>query len=85
MKVSQLIHAMDRDDIIVIEDFDKPIDKMTLYIGNARGIRRDDPINKMHVSHLCADGDVIRVLVEKQKKKGERYESWYSTHLRKIN
>lgn len=68
MKVSQLIHAMFRDDEIVIDDFDAPtIDKMTLYKGATRGIKKDDPINKMHVLSLCAVNDSIRVLVRKQR------------------
>lgn len=68
MKVSQLIHAMGRDDLIVIDDFDAPIDKMNLYSGTVRGIYRDNPINKMHIKSICADDDVILVLVRKGKK-----------------
>lgn len=56
MKVSQLIHAMDRDDSIV---------KMNLYSGTVRGIYKDNPINKMHIKSICADDDVILVLVRK--------------------
>lgn len=70
MKVSQLLHAMDKDDLIVIDDYDKPIDKMTLYKGNVRGIKRDNPINKMHILSICADDDTILVLVVKPKLKG---------------
>lgn len=70
MKVSQLLHAMDKDDLIVIDDYDKPIDKMTLYKGNVRGIKRDNPINKMHIMSVCADDDTILVLAVKQKLKG---------------
>lgn len=67
MKVSQLIHAMDRDDLIVIDDFDAPIDKMNLYSGTVRKIYKDNPINKMHIMSICADNDVILVLVRKEK------------------
>ena len=70
MKVSQLIHAMDRDDVIVIDDYDKPIDKMTLYDGKVRGIRKDNPINKMHIESICAKDDTIMVLAREQRKKG---------------
>ena len=62
MRVSQLIHTMDRDDEIVIDDFDAPIDKNNLYKGTVRGIKKDNPINKMHVMSVCADNDVILVL-----------------------
>ena len=72
MRVSQLIHAMDREVWICIEDFSKPIDRMTVYTGSARGIKKDDPINRMHVSCIFADGDVIRILAEEPRKKGER-------------
>ena len=69
MKVSQLIHAMDRDDSIVIDDFDAPIDKMTLYSGTVRGIYKDNPINKMHIKSICADDVVILVLVRTEGKR----------------
>lgn len=64
MRVSQITHAMDKDDEIVIDAYDAPIDRMTLYRGSVRGIKKDDPINKMHVSSICADNDTILLLVE---------------------
>lgn len=70
MKVSQLLHAMDKDDLIVIDDYDKPIDKMTLYKGNVRGIKRDNPINKMHIMSVCANDDRILLLAVNPKEKG---------------
>lgn len=70
MRVSQLLHVMDKDDEIIIDDYDKPIDKQTIYKGAVGGIKRDDPINKMHVSSICTDGDVILVLAEEPRKKG---------------
>lgn len=72
MKVSQLIHAMEKDDVIVIDHFDKPIDSMTLYEGPVRGIKRDDPINKMHSDSVCASDDKILLLVTNQKKDRRR-------------
>ena len=53
MRVSQIIHAMDRDDEILIEEANNKIDRMTLYHGEVRGIKKDDPINKMHVVILA--------------------------------
>lgn len=38
---------------------------MNVYTGRCRGIKRDDPINRMHVSHIVAKGDVIYVLAKK--------------------
>lgn len=70
MRVSQLLHAMDKDDLIVIDDYNAPIDKMTLYKGTVRGVVRDNPINKMHVESICADDDTILVLVKPSNRKG---------------
>ena len=70
MKVSQLLHAMDRDDFIIIDDYDAPIDKMNLYQGAVRGIHRDNPINKKHIDSICASDDKILVLVSEPKRKG---------------
>ena len=70
MRVSQLIHCMDRNDEIIIDDFDKPIENMTLYKGVVKGIKKDDPINKMHVVSICADDDKVLVLSETAKWKG---------------
>lgn len=71
MKVSQLLHAMDKDDEIIIDDGNKRISNMTLYKGTVRGIKRDDPINRMHVMSIHAADDVIFVLAEESKTKGE--------------
>lgn len=70
MKVSQLIHAMDRDERITINDYDAPIDKSLLFDGTPRGIKKDDPINKMLVESIVADGDVILVLARKRENVG---------------
>lgn len=65
MKVSQLLHTIDREDLIVINDRDLPINTMRIYDGEVRGLKRDDPINKMHVVSIFADDDVIHILAEK--------------------
>ena len=72
MRVSQLIHAMDKDDMIVIDDYNAPIDNMTIYQGTVRGIKRDNPINQMHVSNISVIDDTILVLAEKTSKGGEQ-------------
>ena len=69
MRISQLLHVMDKDDEIIIDDYDEPINKMTVYRGIVRGIKRDDPINQMHVSSICAKDDAILVLVEKARER----------------
>lgn len=70
MRVSQLIHAMDRDDLIIINDGNKRITNMEVYNGEIRGIKKDNPINRYYVHHIFADGDTIVVLAEEQRRKG---------------
>ena len=70
MRVSQLIHAMDRDDLIIINDGNKKITELEVYRGEVRGIKKDDPINRYHIHHIFADGDTIVVLAENQRAKG---------------
>ena len=69
MKVSQLIHAMDKDDELIVDDESKPINKMQLYRGSVRGIERDDPINAMHVNSVFACDNIIVVLVGERSKR----------------
>ena len=68
MKVSQLLHAMGKEDKILIEDANNTVDRMTLYHGEVRGIKRDDPINKFHVEYILADGETIVVLAERSNR-----------------
>lgn len=70
MRVSQLIHAMDRDDLIIINDGNKRITNMQVYSGSVRGIKKDNPINRYYVHNIFADGDTIVVLAENQRMKG---------------
>ena len=63
MRISQLIHKMDKDDEIIINDESKPINKMQIYRGSVRGIKRDDPINKMHVNRVLACDGIMVILV----------------------
>lgn len=74
MRVSQLISVMDRDDWIIIDDYSEPVDRMTVYHGTVRGIKRDDPINGMHVEAVFASGDMIVVLAARPRGKGEANE-----------
>ena len=79
MRVSQLIHAMDRDDLIIINDGNKKINCMEVYNGEVRGIKKDDPINRYHVHHIFADGDTIVVLAEEQREEKEKAQKIYFT------
>lgn len=63
MKISQLTKLMPKDDEIIIDDENLPIDRMNIYAGTVRGVKRDNPINKMHITSICAYEDRISVLV----------------------
>ena len=69
MRVSQLIHAMDRDDVIIVNDGNKKINNMEVYRGEVRGIKKDNPINRYYVHHIFADDDTIVVLAEAQRER----------------
>lgn len=68
MKVSQLLNVMDKDEQICIEDCDKTVDDMELYCGPVREIKKDDPINKMHVVAIVAINDLMCVGVQEPRK-----------------
>lgn len=67
MRLSQLTKLMDRDDEIIVEDYHAPIDKMRLFCGKVKAIRRDDPINKSRIVSVCADNDTILILIEQKE------------------
>lgn len=67
MRVSQLIHVMDKDDLIIVEDGSKRVTNMRVFKGKVRWIKKDNPINRYHVHHILADGDTIVVLAENQR------------------
>lgn len=69
MRVSQLLHVMDKDDVIVIDNYNAPIDNTTIYEGAVRGINRDNPVNRMHVASICAKNDTIFVLAEEPRER----------------
>lgn len=68
MKVSQLLHEIDKDELVMIDDLDRNGDDITIYAGAVKGIKKDDPINKMHVEGIAAVGDTIMILAQKTKK-----------------
>lgn len=69
MRVSQLLNVMDKDEQICIEDGNKTVDDMELYCGPVRGIKKDNPINKMHVVAIVAVNDLICVCVREPRVK----------------
>ena len=72
MKISQLIKLMPKYDEIIIDDENAPVDRMKVYVGTVRGIKRDSPINKMRITSVCADEDRIFVLVSNDERRGRQ-------------
>ena len=68
MRLSQLTRRMDRDDEIRVCDYFAPCGRNPLYEGRVRGIKRDDPINGMPVSHVYACEDTIVVEIAERRK-----------------
>ena len=72
MKLSQLIHAMDRHDTIIVNAYDKnlPMNKKAIYYGEVRGIYKDNPINKCHVKFVAAMQDelLVEIAVDERRK-----------------
>ena len=63
MKLSQLLRVIDKEDKICVSDFDKPLEHRLLFCGEAKGIKKDNEINKMHVLKVTAYDDEILILV----------------------
>lgn len=70
MRLSQLTRLMDKDEYICVDYDDVPIDQMYAYDGKVGGIKKDDAINKCHVTSVSAFEDMILVLISSQKKGG---------------
>lgn len=68
MRVSQVLHAMQKDELVRIFDSTKPIDKDTLYESTVRSIRRDSPLLPLGISMLMADEDIIVIDVGRKEK-----------------
>ena len=69
MRVSQLLYAMDRDDVVIVNEEGQPIDETCLYRGEVRGIKRDSPLNKYHITKLFAFDDMVVVFAVEPKNK----------------
>ena len=70
MKISQLTKVMDKDDEIIIDDGNKKIDRNRVYQGTVRGIKLDNPINKMHVVVIYPYDNKLLVSAEHPTEKG---------------
>jgi hypothetical protein len=69
MKVSQVLHKMERGELVHIFDSTKPIDNNTLYEGEVRGVKRDDPVNGKFVTGIWACGYTLVLDVAPPKRR----------------
>ena len=72
MKVSQVLHKMQRDELVEIFDSTKPIDNNTLYEGEVRGFKRDDPLLGKSVTGIWADGDTVVLDIGENRRRGRK-------------
>lgn len=68
MKLSQLLHVIDKEDKICVSDFDKALEHSLLFYGEAKGIKKDNEINEMHVLNVTAYDDEILILVTGERR-----------------
>ena len=70
MRVSQLLCVMDKDDWISIDDYERSVDDLNLYVGTVRGITRESPLNKMRVHAIyVGSNEMLHVLAKNPKTK----------------
>ena len=74
MKISQLISVIDKDEEIVIEDANVPVDRNRVYQGTVEGIKRDETLNSMHVVVIFPEDNKLMVLAEKANRGKETSE-----------
>lgn len=70
MRVSQLQKVMDRTDFVSIFDAEKGIGENRIYQGEVRGIKKDDAVNRYHITKVFAYDDVIIIEAVKPRKQG---------------
>ena len=63
MKLSQLLHVIDKEDIIFVNDFNKQIENCFLYSGKAKDARTDKKVCEMHVLNVTACDEDLLILV----------------------
>lgn len=62
MKLSQLLKVMDKDDDIIIYEYEKSIINKPIFRGNVKNIHKESPLNKGHIKYLLPCNN--RILVE---------------------
>lgn len=71
MRLSQLTKVMNRNDRITVMLSAAPVDQMCLYDGMIRGIYRDNPINRGHITTLLAYDNVVIVEIKLAEGEGK--------------
>lgn len=61
MRVSQVLHSMDKDEIVCIIDSARPVDNDVIYSGPVRGVHRDSLLNSLGVDMLFVIDDVFYI------------------------
>ena len=69
MRISQLLHALDKNEAIVIMDTNQPVMRMRVFSGLVRWIHKDNPLNRYHVKLITTDEGSITILAEEQRRK----------------
>lgn len=69
MKISQVLHKMQRYEQVHIFDSTKPIDNNTLYEGAVCGVKRDDPLNGKFVTGIWACDNTLVLDVSAPKRR----------------
>ncbi len=69
MRVSQVLHKMDRYETVRIIDSNRPIDEEVLFEGNVKDVHRDSPLLSLGVDKIMAIYDEMVIDVGRQEKK----------------
>ena len=72
MKVSQVLHKMDRDEHVLIYDSSAPIDRAELYDGTPRGFKRDDPLLSKIVTGIWACSDTVVLDIGESRRRARK-------------
>lgn len=76
MKLSQLLKVMDKDDDIIIYDYNKSLYKSIanepIFCGNIRKIYKDNPLNKCHIKYLipCDNRILVEISIDERSENG---------------
>lgn len=67
MKLSQLLKVIDKNDKIIVNAYGQSPLNNSIYEGQVRGIKKENPINKRHVKFVMAFDDKIVIEVSENE------------------